>query len=162
MLNTHVTELDDSRRAGRPEAGASPAAEIAAADMVTISQGGAETVTAREVEIQQGGAVFVTTGELRVAQGGVLAVRAESASLEQGGIGIAVADNLTLTDAGAGVVVGRHITAIRSRSLVLLAQSVGGEVETVLDTRGALLAGLGAGAVVGLALLIGALLRRKA
>jgi hypothetical protein len=50
----------------------------------------------------------------------------------------------------------------QSSTLILLAREVHGDVDTVLDTRGAAVAGILAGAVLGLMLIGGSLfLRRK-
>lgn len=162
VLNNRVTEPDDSPHASTPDAGVAAPTDSVEADQVTISQGGAQTVNAREVEIHQGGAYAVNAEQVKIQQGGAMVVTTHDLQVEQGGVGIAVGQNVNMTETGAGVVVGRRVTVTRSRSLVVLAQSLEGEVETVLDTRGALLAGVGAGATVGLAFLVRALLRRRA
>jgi hypothetical protein len=48
-----------------------------------------------------------------------------------------------------------------SPTVILLAREVHGPVETVLDTRGALLAGLVAGVAIGMVLYVGRLLSRR-
>jgi hypothetical protein len=48
-----------------------------------------------------------------------------------------------------------------SSTFVLLAREVNGPVETVLDTRGAVAAGLVAGIAIGLVLFVGGLLTRR-
>jgi hypothetical protein len=61
----------------------------------------------------------------------------------------------------AGVVAGREVHVNETRTGILLARTVHGDVNTVLDTRGALIAGLTAGLFSGLMLLLGRLLFRR-
>ena len=61
----------------------------------------------------------------------------------------------------AGFVAGRDININESRVGILLARTVHGDVNTVLDTRGALIAGLTGGLFAGLMLLLGRVLFRR-
>jgi len=61
----------------------------------------------------------------------------------------------------AGVLAGGTVHSQDSSSIILLAGEVYGNVETVLDTRGALIAGMAAGMSAGVLLLLGTLLRRR-
>ncbi|MGD8848431.1 MAG: hypothetical protein PVF18_01830, partial [Anaerolineales bacterium] len=67
-----------------------------------------------------------------------------------------VADNSRL-----GLAVANRAQLDQSAIGVLLAREVDGNVEPLLDTRGALLAGLTSGIVIGTMLLIGNLIRRR-
>ena len=66
-----------------------------------------------------------------------------------------------MADSRNGIVIAEHAELSNSRTVVLLSREVHGNVETVLDTRGAALAGIAAGLAVGLMLIIGGLLRRR-
>jgi hypothetical protein len=66
-----------------------------------------------------------------------------------------------LTNSRIGLTVAERADLQQSSTVVLLAREVHGPVETLLDTRGAVLAGLVAGATAGLLWLAGALLRRR-
>ncbi len=76
-------------------------------------------------------------------------------------IGLASTRKAILTNSGAGVVLAQNAELVNSRTGILLAREVHGNVETILDTRGAAVAGLAAGAAVGLAFVVGSLLRRR-
>jgi len=57
-----------------------------------------------------------------------------------------------------GLAAGREVHVNESRTGILLAKTVNGNVNTVLDTRGALIAGLTGGLFAGLMLLLGRML----
>jgi hypothetical protein len=56
-------------------------------------------------------------------------------------------------------VIGGELNLSNSPSLIVLARQVNGNVETVLDTRGALLAGVAAGVISGVFYLLTSMLR---
>jgi hypothetical protein len=72
-----------------------------------------------------------------------------------------VADEVEQQNCRSGVVITRSADMRGSSTLVLLAGQTNGPVETLLDTRGALLAGLIGGTVTGLVLFVGNLLFRR-
>jgi hypothetical protein len=61
----------------------------------------------------------------------------------------------------AGFVAGRDVHVQESRTAVLIARNVTGDVTTLLDTRDALIAGLVGGLFAGLMLLLGRLLFKR-
>ena len=63
----------------------------------------------------------------------------------------------SMEDARAGAIVAREVHGDRIRGGVLIAGKVQGNVETVLDTAGAVAAGLAAGVGLGLLLYIAGL-----
>jgi hypothetical protein len=71
---------------------------------------------------------------------------------------IAIGDEVQLDGTRAALVAGGTVNARGASTGLLLAREVHGEVTTVLDTRGALLAGIGGGLAIGLVLLLGGLL----
>jgi hypothetical protein len=64
-------------------------------------------------------------------------------------------------NATAGVLVAREVHGTTLRTAVLLAGKVDGKVETLLDTVGAIGAGLAAGVGIGLILSIARVLRKR-
>jgi hypothetical protein len=104
---------------------------------------------------------LVQAGEIIVQNGATGMARAETADLN-GYTGVVVAGTANLGNAYAGVVAGREVRGERIESIILLSRNVQGNVQTVIDTRGALIAGIVGGLFAGLMLLLGrALLGRK-
>jgi hypothetical protein len=147
------------------------------AEIVRISQGGAEQVIANEVEVKQGGvnriqaenvklsdggAAFIQATSVDFRDGGVGAIRAQDLSFEDGGAGVICSENVEMREnAVAGVIVAQQVVGDSIQTKLLLAGSVEGNVETVLDTNQALFAGMAAGAVIGLFLFVGQLFSRR-
>ena len=147
------------------------------AELVRINQGGAEKVIATEVELKQGGVNRIEAQQVVLSQGGVGFVQAASFNIKDGGAGLVRAETIEMTNAGAAIIYGqtvgmkeesfaglvfaRRIEAEKINTKVLLAGNVEGQVETVMDTRQALLSGLAGGFVVGILLLIGQLFSRR-
>jgi hypothetical protein len=75
--------------------------------------------------------------------------------------GAVVAGSVDVHHGLAGFVSGRDVHVSESRTGILLARTVHGNVHTILDTRGALIAGLTAGLFSGLMLLLGRMLFRR-
>ncbi|MFQ5921681.1 MAG: hypothetical protein ACE5M4_02460 [Anaerolineales bacterium] len=131
------------------------------ADEVLITQGGARSISGNHVEMRQGGAWSVQGGKIEMRQSGAVGVRGEHISLLGAATGLALADTAEFEDSRIGLVVGREVQVSNSPSLILMAREAHGDVQTYLDTRGALLAGLAAGVTGGMFLLLGRLLRRR-
>ncbi|MBN2555309.1 MAG: hypothetical protein JXA97_05165 [Anaerolineales bacterium] len=137
------------------------AIDVVEAEKVTISQGGAYHVTASEVVITQGGAGTVQADTAILRNAVSLSARGEMLSVESSTIGAAVGEEVSLTDVRAGMIYADSVRSERSSSIILLSREVHGSVETVLDTRGAALAGIVAGVAVGMVLFAGSLLTRR-
>ncbi len=147
------------------------------AEIVRISQGGAEQVIANEVEVKQGGvnriqaenvklsdggAAFIQAGSVDIRDSGVGAIRTQDLSFKDGGAGMICSENVEMREnAVAGVIVAQQVVGETVQTKLLLAGSVEGNVETMLDTNQALFAGMAAGAVIGLFLMVGQLLSRR-
>lgn len=143
-------------------------ADLVQADLVRMHRSLAGEIDADEVELQSGAIGQVQAGHVHAVRsligmaqaaevqvtGMAGIVRAETAGV-QGSAGIVIADSLTLEQAHAGVVAGREVHAERIETKVLLAGRVEGEVHTLLDTRGAIIAGALAGLVAGVLFLAG-------
>jgi hypothetical protein len=70
-------------------------------------------------------------------------------------------DHVGLANSRSALTVAGTADLRDSSTFVLLAREVNGPVETVLDTRGAVAAGLVAGIAIGLVLFLGGLLTRR-
>jgi len=138
------------------------AIDVVEAENVTISQGGAYHIVADDVSIAQGAAGSVQADTLILRDAVSLASRSTVVSAESSTLGTVIGDDVYLNDVRAGLIVADRIQADRNSSVILLSREVHGNVETVLDTRGAALAGIAAGVAVGLVLFAGSLLTRRA
>jgi hypothetical protein len=128
-------------------------AQTVSAEQVEIHQGGAQTVKAQQVEIRQGGAQYVEADKVSMEQSGALCMRAEQATITASTVGILASERVSLEESSsAGMILAKRVDCPRVTTSVLLAGEVYGNVETVVDTRGALLLGLGLGAGLGLLL----------
>jgi hypothetical protein len=139
------------------------------AELIRMHQSAAQSIEAEEVELNLSAALEVQTGNV-TASGSALgfvetehatlqnsaagAVRSQSASID-GAAAVVVAGNIELGRTYAGVVAGRSIRGERIETLILLSPRVEGNVTTVVDTRGAVIAGLISGLFAGLMFLLG-------
>lgn len=131
------------------------------ADRVQIVQGGARTITASEVNINTGSAFSIEADQVVMQQSGAFVAQARQMGLDTS-TGFALLGNeVDMEKSRAGMVVARDINLSNSSTVVLLAKNVTGPVETLLDTRGAIYAGLIAGIAMGMVRFAGSLLTRK-
>lgn len=145
------------------------------AELVRMHQSAAQEITAEEVGLHQSAVLDVTAASLtahetalglinandvQMTNSAAGAIRAENVSLA-GHAGLVVGGGVNLGNTYAGVVAAREVRGERIESLILLGNRVEGDIQTVVDTRGALLAGITGGLVAGLILLIGRLLFRR-
>ena len=72
-----------------------------------------------------------------------------------------VAGSVEFGNAYAGIVASREVRSEKIESIILLSRHVEGNVTTVIDTRGALIAGLVGGLFAGIMLLLGRMLFGK-
>ncbi|MBI3164621.1 MAG: hypothetical protein HYZ24_08055 [Chloroflexi bacterium] len=84
-------------------------------------------------------------------------VRAERASVN-GYTGAVVAGSVAVHNSMVGYVAGTDVHMEESRTGILIARHVTGNVTTLLDTRSALIAGLVGGLFAGIMLLLGRML----
>jgi len=147
------------------------------AELVRINQGGAEKIIATEMELKQGAANrieaqqvilsdsvvgLVQTAGLDLKDSAAGIVRAESIDFTQSGVGVVYSQAVDMKEeTRAGLVFARQISGEKINTKLLLAGNVDGQIETVMDTRQALLAGLSAGFVLGISLLIGQVVSRR-
>jgi hypothetical protein len=90
---------------------------------------------------------------------GALAVKGQTISLNESNTGALISDTATVENTGIGIAIVQNADIQNSTAFILLSQRVNGNVETVLDTRGTLLAGLTAGMTVGLLFLVGKMIK---
>lgn len=143
---TDITSADTEQAA--PSAGQSDQAPHGAisGDRIQIHQGSAQTVQGKFVEIHQGGAQFVEGEQVSIQRGGAMTIRADQVTLSESGAVVVSADHASFDDhSRAGVVIANRIDCPEVRSSLVLAREIHGNVETRLDSRGALLIGLGMG-----------------
>lgn len=131
------------------------------AEVVRIRQGGANQIIAGEVEIQQGGVVQIAADTVSAHQSGIVVARGNVVSVDSGGVGVAIGEDVLLAGSRSLLTVGGRVEIQEGSSVVLLAREVHGSVHTVLDTSGAMLAGLTAGVAVGLVLFVGSMLTKR-
>ena len=139
------------------------------AEVVRMHQADAENIVAQEVELQQSAAANVKANhismhqsaigmanatDVSVASGAVAFVQAEKMSAG-GFTGVVVAGSVEVQHGVAVLVAGRDVHVTESRTSILLARNVYGNVTTLLDTRGALIMGLVSGLFASLMLLLG-------
>ena len=140
------------------------------ADLVRMHQADAENIIAQEVALHQSAAANVKADHLDMRQSAIGMANAKEVSAEESAVGFVQAEKMSaggytgVVLAGSaeiqhslvGFVAGQdvHVEA-SSRTGILLARNVQGDVTTLLDTRGALIAGLVGGLFAGLMLLLG-------
>lgn len=145
------------------------------AELVRMHQSDAEMITAEEVELQQSAAgnlkanqvnahqsamAMVEAGEVILQDGITGFARAEQASVS-GYAGAVVAGSAEVRNSMVGLVAGTDIHVGESRTVLLLARTMNGNVTTLMDNRSALIAGLTGGLFAGLMLLLGRVLFRR-
>lgn len=135
-------------------------AQVIQSEDVELSQSAGLEVNATNVKTHQSALGLLQANEVTMQNSGVVAARAETMSIN-GQAGVVVAGSVEFGNAYAGVVAGREIHGERIESIVLLSRCVEGNITTVIDTRGALIAGLVGGLVAGIMLLLGRMLFGK-
>jgi hypothetical protein len=146
-------------------------AEVIEAELVRMHQSAVQEITADEVDLHQAAALDVTAAEVsaheaalglvnardvEMTNSAAAAVRAENVNVV-GQAGVVLANSVILGNTYAGVVAANQIQGERIETLFLFSNHVEGDVQTVVDTRGALIAGMVGGLLTGIILLIGRL-----
>ena len=149
--------------------------ESVRAEMVRMHQANAGTVAAEDVELNVSAAGGVNARTLSARQSAIGGVNAEEAHVwnsviggvrgtlvnAQGYVGGVGGESVTVEGARVGVAVAKEVRGGRVDTVVLLAGRVEGEVHTMVDTRGAVIAGLVGGLFAGLILLVGRIAFRR-
>lgn len=149
--------------------------ETITAEMVRMHQSNAGTIASEDVEMNLSAAGGINAHTLSARQSLIGGVNAEGAEISnslvagirggnigaQGIIGSAAGETINLQNAYIGLTAAREVRGERVESIVLLASRVEGEVHTVVDARGAVIAGLVGGLFAGLILLVGRIAFRR-
>jgi hypothetical protein len=145
--------------------------EVIEADLVRMHQSAAQEITADEVDLHQSAALDVTTVDVSAHEAALGLVNAKDVEMTNSAAGVIRAENVSMVgqagvvlaesvDMGntyAGLVAGGQVRGERIETLILLANHVEGDVQTMVDTRSALIAGTVGGVLAGVVLLIGRL-----
>lgn len=130
-------------------------------ELVRITQGGVNRVVAGQAELQVVAAAIIDSDTLEMDRSAALLVRGNLVSAEESAAVAVLAEEARLVGSTAGLAIAGSVEMNNSSALVLLAREVHGPVDVILDTRGALLAGMVSGVVIGLVLFAGNLLARR-
>lgn len=150
-------------------------AETVRAELVRVNQSVIRKLEAEEADGSNAVIGAVSAGHFsgrRAVIGAVQSPQAEVHEAYVGGVrggtvslsgkaGVLVASSIHAPKVNAFLAAGAHVQAETIRAGVLLGRNVSGNVQTLLDARGALLAGVTGGMVAGLILLAGRLLFGK-
>jgi len=128
-------------------------AENIVAQEVELKQSAAGNVKANHIHMHQSAIAVANATEIAVSQGAVGFVRAEKMSAG-GFTGAVLAGSAELRHGVANVVVGREVHVEGARTGILFARNISGNVNTVLDARGALIVGLISGLFASLMMLL--------
>jgi len=145
--------------------------EVIEAEMVRMHQSAAQEITADEVALHQAAALDVTAAEVSAHEAALVLVNAKEVELNNsaagvvraenvnvvGQAGVVLAESVNLGNTYAGLVAGGQVQGERIETLILLGNRIEGDVQTVVDTRSALIAGTVGGLLAGIVLLIGRL-----
>ncbi len=132
------------------------AAQKITAEEMTLHQSAAFDVTSAEVSAHESALALVNAKEVEMTNSAAGAIRAENVNVV-GQAGIVMAESVNLGNTYAGLVAGGQVRGERIETLILIGNHVVGDVHTVVDTRGALIAGMVGGLLTGIILLIGRL-----
>lgn len=149
--------------------------ETVNAQLVRMHQSSAGLVNSEDVDMTMSAVAQAKVTNLKLVDSGAALVSAEAATVQNSAVGVAQATELTLNgvsgavvagsvefgNAYAGIVAGREVRGERIESMILLSPNVQGNVTTVMDTRGAVIAGLVGGLFAGIMLLLGRMLFGK-
>ncbi len=131
------------------------------ADEVDLQQSAAFEANAANMNANLSALGIVQSAEITLQNSVVGAVRADNVILT-GASGAIIADKIEFGNITAGWIAGREVKGEKIESVLLISPKVEGNVTTILDTRGVIIAGLISGLFTGMILLLGrALFGRK-
>jgi hypothetical protein len=146
--------------------------EVIEAEMVRMYQSAAQEITADEVSMQQAAVLDMTAAEVTAHEAALGLVKASDVEMTNsaagairadhvnviGSAGVVLANSVDLGNTYAGLVAGGNVRSERIETLIFLGNHVEGDIQTVVDTRSALIAGMVGGLLAGIVLLIGRLM----
>jgi hypothetical protein len=143
--------------------------DVVHAEMVRINQSAVQEITAEETGLtmsasfntkamkviaHESGMALVDADKVEMTNSNAGIVMAEYVNVE-GCSGIVLGNSVELGNTNAGFIAGRDVRAEKIESLVFLGRHVEGDIHAVVDTRGALIAGMIGGLFAGLIVLAG-------
>ena len=131
----------------------SSAGEIQAED-VELNMSSAASVNSARVSTRTSAIAALQSVEVTTENSVVAAAQAERMSL-RGVAGAVMAGSVELDHSHVGILAGREVRGEQIKTVILLSGKVEGNVTTMMDTRGALIAGLVGGLFAGIMLLLG-------
>lgn len=155
MSANPVEQPEKPQEATYFEAGTVTAGEVNAT-------GAVNQINANLVRVKESAVFLVQSGSLEFTQGGLVLASIQQADIAESGVVVLLSDEVVLQNSSASVLFARKVKADQIKSTVFIGREVEGQVETKMSGQQALLAGLAAGAGLGLVLsFFGWLLGRK-
>jgi hypothetical protein len=158
VINMHETEAA-SVQAELVRASSSQIKQLSAQE-VDLRDSVAVVVNAETVNARKTGIAHLEAGNFTLLEGTVLASKSNSAMLK-GRAGLVISDAASIENGSAGALISRNVTGENIRTGILISRNVEGNVETLMDTRSTILAGVVAGAVLGTIMMLGQFLFRR-
>lgn len=158
VVNMHETQAA-SVQAELVRASASQIKQLTAQE-VDLRDSVAVVVNAETVSARKTGVAHLEAGNFTLLDGTVLVSKSNSATLK-GRAGLVITDFAEIKNGSAAILASRAIKADTIRTGILISRNVEGNVETLMDTRSTVLAGMVAGAVMGSLLMVGQFLFRR-
>jgi hypothetical protein len=146
--------------------------ETVKAELVRMHQSSAREIQAQDVELNMSSAASVNSARVSTTTSAIAALQSMEVTTQNSVVAAAQAERMSLSGvAGAvlagsvelnhthvGILAGRDVRGEQIKTVVLLAGKVEGNVTTMMDTRGALIAGLVGGLFAGIMILLGRML----
>jgi len=143
--------------------------DVVQAEMVRINQSAIQEVTAEEAGLTMSASLNTKAMKVITHESALFLVDADKVEMTNSAAGAVIAENIDVSgqtgivlgnsvelgNTYAGFVAGGNIRAEKIDSLVFLGRHVEGNVQAVVDTRGALIAGMVGGLFAGLIVLVG-------
>ena len=131
------------------------AAETITAETVTLDRSAVADLNANHIQADRAVFVEVKTSDILAEKSLIGSVQAERAGVS-GFMGAVIAQNADVRSSAAGVVIANDVKFDESaRTVLLISNNVQGTVTTLMDTRTALIAGLVAGLIASISVLLG-------
>ncbi len=156
-MNTNPGEIDNPGQ--DEESTRHPAGHIEFQPKTSVTTHAALVVQADSVEVSRGAAGVVVGNEVSFSRGYSTVTVARDLNLEKGGSQWLLAGDARIEQGGCGVVVARHVEATDLKVGILLAGTVTGDVQTMMDSEGAMRFGAALGLVLAFAVFIRRALR---
>lgn len=158
VVNMHETEAA-SVQAELVRASSSQIKQLFAQE-VDLRDSVAVVVNADTVNARKTGVAHLKAGNFTLLEGTVFAAKTNTSTIN-GRAGVVISDSTRFDNGSSGVLISREVQGENIRTGILISRNVDGNVETLMDTRSTVLAGLVAGAAVGTILMLGQFLFRR-